>query len=161
MSYVTPADFAKKMIDAGEAKVFMSTKDTLIRAYMAGAILARMAAEKGVVCSPIDGDQPSLLIGLATWAQVCGLRIVAAGKSSEYDFVYDPATDKITSNGVTVDAPGFGDWLDAGDRPWAEVIAARARLVPLPQRAVPDLCEMVVVANALDMAPDRDRKSVV
>ncbi|WP_244936013.1 formate/nitrite transporter family protein [Paracoccus siganidrum] len=32
------------MIDAGEAKVFMSTKDTLIRAYMAGAILALAAA---------------------------------------------------------------------------------------------------------------------
>ena len=44
MSYVSPRDFAKKMIDAGEAKVFMSTKDTLIRAYMAGAILALSAA---------------------------------------------------------------------------------------------------------------------
>lgn len=44
MSYVPPADFARKMIDAGEAKVFMSTKDTLIRAYMAGAILALAAA---------------------------------------------------------------------------------------------------------------------
>ncbi|MFV0301379.1 MAG: formate/nitrite transporter family protein [Paracoccus sp. (in: a-proteobacteria)] len=44
MSYVTPQDLAKKMIDAGEAKVFMSTKDTLIRAYMAGAILALAAA---------------------------------------------------------------------------------------------------------------------
>lgn len=44
MSYVPPNDFAKKMIDAGEAKVFMSTKDTLIRAYMAGAILALAAA---------------------------------------------------------------------------------------------------------------------
>ncbi|WP_420732354.1 formate/nitrite transporter family protein, partial [Hwanghaeella sp. 1Z406] len=29
---------------AGESKVFMSTKDTLIRAYMAGAILALAAA---------------------------------------------------------------------------------------------------------------------
>lgn len=44
MSYINPPDFAKKMIDAGEAKVFMSTKDTLIRAYMAGAILALAAA---------------------------------------------------------------------------------------------------------------------
>ena len=44
MSYVTPPDFARKMIDAGEAKVFMSTRDTLIRAFMAGAILALAAA---------------------------------------------------------------------------------------------------------------------
>ena len=32
------------MIDAGEAKIFMSTRDTLIRAFMAGAILALAAA---------------------------------------------------------------------------------------------------------------------
>lgn len=44
MDYVAPTDFIKKMIDAGEAKVFMSTRDTLIRAFMAGAILALAAA---------------------------------------------------------------------------------------------------------------------
>lgn len=44
MSYVQPKEFAAKMVEAGESKVFMSTKDTLIRAYMAGAILALAAA---------------------------------------------------------------------------------------------------------------------
>ncbi|MBB2971715.1 formate/nitrite transporter family protein [Mesorhizobium sp. RMAD-H1] len=44
MSYVQPQDFVTKMIDAGEAKVFMSTRDTMIRAFMAGAILALAAA---------------------------------------------------------------------------------------------------------------------
>ncbi len=44
MSYVTPTEFVTKMIDAGEAKIFMSTRDTLIRAFMAGAILALSAA---------------------------------------------------------------------------------------------------------------------
>lgn len=44
MSYNTPAQFAEKMIDAGEAKILMSTRDTLIRSYMAGAILALAAA---------------------------------------------------------------------------------------------------------------------
>ncbi|QOL81043.1 formate/nitrite transporter family protein [Pseudooceanicola spongiae] len=44
MAYVTPAEFAAKMVEAGEAKIFMSTKDTLIRSYMAGAILALAAA---------------------------------------------------------------------------------------------------------------------
>ena len=44
MSYVIPSEFVTKMIDSGESKVFMSTKDTLIRAYMAGAILALAAA---------------------------------------------------------------------------------------------------------------------
>lgn len=44
MSYVNPAQFVTKMIDAGEIKAFMSTRDTVIRAYMAGAILALAAA---------------------------------------------------------------------------------------------------------------------
>jgi formate transporter len=44
MSYLSPSEFVTKMIDAGEAKVFMSTRDTVIRAYMAGAILALAAA---------------------------------------------------------------------------------------------------------------------
>jgi formate/nitrite transporter len=44
MSYVDPRQFVTKMVDAGESKVFMSTRDTVIRAYMAGAILALAAA---------------------------------------------------------------------------------------------------------------------
>ena len=44
MSYLAPTEFVTKMIDSGEAKVFMSTRDTLIRAFMAGAILALAAA---------------------------------------------------------------------------------------------------------------------
>lgn len=44
MSYLEPTKFVGKMIDAGEAKAFMSTRDTVIRAYMAGAILALAAA---------------------------------------------------------------------------------------------------------------------
>lgn len=44
MSYVNPAEFVAKMIDAGESKAMMSTRDTLIRAFMAGAILAIAAA---------------------------------------------------------------------------------------------------------------------
>jgi len=43
MSYLVPTEFVTKMVDAGESKVFMSTRDTLIRAYMAGAILALAA----------------------------------------------------------------------------------------------------------------------
>ena len=44
MSYVDPRQFVTKMIDAGESKAFMSTRDTVIRAFMAGAILALAAA---------------------------------------------------------------------------------------------------------------------
>ena len=43
MSYLEPTEFVKKMVDAGESKACMSTKDTLIRAFMAGATLALAA----------------------------------------------------------------------------------------------------------------------
>ncbi|TQL47602.1 formate/nitrite transporter [Homoserinimonas aerilata] len=44
MSYVKPADLVTAMIDAGQSKVLMSTRDTLVRATMAGALLALGAA---------------------------------------------------------------------------------------------------------------------
>jgi formate/nitrite transporter len=43
MAYLVPSEFVVKMVDAGESKIFMSTRDTLVRAYMAGAILALAA----------------------------------------------------------------------------------------------------------------------
>ncbi|MDB6182442.1 NAD(P)H-dependent oxidoreductase [Paracoccus fistulariae] len=133
--------------------VIMVTKET---DSVIGPILSRMAAQRGRVCSPVDGDQPSLLIGLATWADTIGLNLVAVGKASEYDMVFDPATDSITSNGQRVQVPGFGDWIEGRGCDWPAVAAARARLAAaLPQRAVPDLCEMTVVANALGLRPDR------
>jgi formate transporter len=44
VSYVPPTELARAMVDAGQSKVLMSTRDTLIRAYMAGAILTLGAA---------------------------------------------------------------------------------------------------------------------
>lgn len=44
MTYVKPPELITAMIDSGESKIFMSTRDTLIRAFMAGAILALAAA---------------------------------------------------------------------------------------------------------------------
>ena len=43
MSYLAPPQFVQKMIDAGEEKIRLSTKDTVIRSYMAGAILGLAA----------------------------------------------------------------------------------------------------------------------
>jgi len=44
MSYLVPSELVLKVIDAGEMKVNLSTRDTLIRAYMGGAILTLAAA---------------------------------------------------------------------------------------------------------------------
>ncbi len=122
-----------------------------------GPGLARLAREKGVVVTPVDGDQPSLLIGLASWAEVLGLEIVAIGKSSEYDFVFDPATGSVTCNGVTRLLPELRQhWIGGDPATVAKTAAARARMLgqAFPLRAVPDLCEMMLVANALDYSAD-------
>jgi formate/nitrite transporter len=44
MAYLVPSEFVTMMVDAGESKIYMATRDTLIRAFMAGAILALAAA---------------------------------------------------------------------------------------------------------------------
>ncbi|MBN2700213.1 MAG: formate/nitrite transporter family protein [Methylothermaceae bacterium] len=54
MSYLVPSEFVTKMVDAGESKIYMSTRDTVIRAYMAGAILA-LAAVFAVTASVQTG----------------------------------------------------------------------------------------------------------
>lgn len=40
MSYITPKEFSKFLVDAGEDKVHMAVRDVLIRSTMAGALLA-------------------------------------------------------------------------------------------------------------------------
>jgi len=122
---------------------------------VAGPGLAAMAEARGKVVTPVDGDQPSLLVGLVTWAETLGFEIVAAGKSSEYDFVFDASRGIIDSNGRVIDAAGFAAVDRLGDRDCAEVVATRARLAAaLPQKLVPDLCEMTLVSNATGLMAD-------
>ncbi len=56
MAYLAPSEFVTKMVDAGESKIFMSTRDTVIRAYMAGAMLT-LAAWFAVTMS-VNTGQP-------------------------------------------------------------------------------------------------------
>lgn len=55
MSYLEPSEFVSKMVDQGESKVYMSTKDTLIRAFMAGAILG-LAAVFAITVATVTGS---------------------------------------------------------------------------------------------------------
>ena len=67
MSYLAPSEFVAKMVEAGESKVFMSTKDTLIRAYMAGADLSllRPISSFGALASGLPFSIPLMMILLA------------------------------------------------------------------------------------------------
>ncbi|HTU01259.1 MAG TPA: hypothetical protein VMG58_05565, partial [Candidatus Sulfotelmatobacter sp.] len=99
-----------------------------------GPLFHRRAKAAGLVYTPVDGDQPSLLMQLVVWARVLGLDILSAGKSSEYDFVYDPATRRVTSLDRSADVPGFEALWDLGTRDPGTVIRARAEALPgIPQ----------------------------
>lgn len=49
-----------------------------------GPLLARKAAEKGVVYSMAFGDQPALICDLVDWARTCGFPVVAAGRGHKW-----------------------------------------------------------------------------
>jgi predicted homoserine dehydrogenase-like protein len=51
---------------------------------LAGPLLARRAAQAGVVYSLAYGDQPSLICELVDWARSSGFAVVCAGKGTKY-----------------------------------------------------------------------------
>ena len=150
-----PEAAARHALTAISAKrhVLLVTKET---DSVAGPMLSRLARQAGVGVTPVDGDQPSLLIDLITWGETLGFDILAAGKSSEYDFVFDRASGAVTSNGKEATLPALAEHWHPGARSLREVAAARAAILgsAYPLKAVPDLCEMTLVANATGFAAD-------
>lgn len=51
---------------------------------LAGPLLAKKAADAGVVYSLAYGDQPALICEQVDWARTCGFDVVAAGKGTLY-----------------------------------------------------------------------------
>ena len=49
-----------------------------------GPVLARQAAQAGVVYSLAFGDQPALICSLVDWARTCGFPVVAAGRGHKW-----------------------------------------------------------------------------
>lgn len=129
----------------------MVTKETEV---VIGPMLAHLAARNGVVHTPVDGDQPSLLIGLIGWARMLGLPVIAAGKSSESDFVWDAEDGTVTAWETPVPAADFAARFGGKASEPMALLAARSTL-PFPRTTVPDLCEMGIVANHTGLMPDR------
>jgi predicted homoserine dehydrogenase-like protein len=119
-----------------------------------GASLAKLAAEQRLSYLPGDGDQPANLLRLLSWVSAVGLDIVAVGKSSEYDLVFDPADSTVTQNGETVPVPGFADLLTLGEDIPATLGKRAEALTGLKRRAAADYCEMTVVAQRVGMPAD-------
>ena len=59
---------------------------------LAGPLLARRAAEAGIVYSFAYGDQPALIAELVDWARTAGFEVVCAGKGTKYLPVYHAST---------------------------------------------------------------------
>jgi len=150
----TGADAAEKALAAG-MHVIMVSKET---DSVIGPLMARKAREKGLVYTTGDGDQPSMLIGLVSWARALGLNVVGAGKASEYDFVYDAEQKAVVcaGQGRTIPVPELAaDWR-LGDRAVDAILQLRSAILSsLTMRTVADLCEMTIVANATGLLPDR------
>jgi predicted homoserine dehydrogenase-like protein len=113
-----------------------------------GPLLAAKARAAGLAYTFVEGDQPALLISLMSWAETLGLPILAAGKSSEYDYVFDPATGRTRWLAEEVPSRGLADLMALGADAAATIAARAEALAALPQRTVPDYCEMALVANA-------------
>ena len=134
--------------------VIMASKEAGI---VVGPILNHLANQKGVVYTEVEGDQPSLLIGLNSWAETLGLEVLAAGKSSEYDFVLKE-DDTLCWREHRHQHSGMLDLWQCDDGDWQSLIEKRNAVVvnaKYPTRTVPDFCELGVVANGTGLFPDR------
>ncbi|RKR07630.1 putative homoserine dehydrogenase-like protein [Kushneria sinocarnis] len=146
------ARLAHEAIQAGK-HVGIATKET---ESVIGPWLTWQARERGLVFTPLDGDQPSLLIGLISWARTLGFEIIAAGKSSEYDFIRHHDSETVTSNHRTHEATGIADCWPLDAHEVSTTLAGRAEATrSIVSVSVPDLCEMTNVANATGLMPDR------
>ena len=133
--------------------VGMVTKET---DSVVGPWLNRLALDHGVVYTTVDGDQPANLIGLVTWARVLGFEVICAGKSSEHDFVHDPARGVVTHAGTSRPVAGLAGLWRLGSDAAATLDARRQALAAFPLSATPDYCEMNVVANSTGLLPSCD-----
>ncbi len=67
-------------IEAGKHVIMVNVEADV----MCGPVLARRAAEKGVVYSMAYGDQPAAICELVDWCKSCGFELVAAGKGMNF-----------------------------------------------------------------------------
>jgi len=59
---------------------------------LAGPLLARRAAEAGIIYSMAYGDQPALIAEMVDWARTSGFEVVCAGKGTKYLPLYHQST---------------------------------------------------------------------
>lgn len=144
--------YAAAAIDLGRHVVMVSKEvESVVGPWLAGR-----ATEHGVRYLCGRGDQPANLLALMSWVRRLGLEVVAVGKSSEYDLVYEPATGRVSCLQEGVEAPELTDLLDARTDTRGVLAARRDAVATLVGPVAADLCEMGIVARRLGFAPDRE-----
>jgi predicted homoserine dehydrogenase-like protein len=108
---------------------------------LAGPLLARRAAEAGIVYSLAYGDQPALIAEMVDWGRAAGLDIVCAGKGTKYLPAYHASTPETVWGHY-----GFSEaQVAAGD--------FNARMFNSFLDGTKSAIEMAAVANATGLEP--------
>ena len=79
---------------------------------LAGPLLARRAAEAGIIYSMASGDQPALIAELVDWARTIGLEVICAGKGTKHLPIYHQSTPETVWDhyGFTPEQVSSGDF---------------------------------------------------
>ncbi|RFC64594.1 flagellar biosynthesis protein FlgA [Fulvimarina endophytica] len=111
---------------------------------LAGPMLARKAAEAGIVYSMASGDQPALIAELVDWARCSGFEVVCAGKGTKYLPQYHQSTpDTVWSHyGFTPEQLASGDFNPKMFNSFLD--------------GTKSALEMAAVSNACGLLPPRD-----
>lgn len=144
------ADAAVIALNKG-INVYMVSKET---DSVCGSILNQIAAENHVVYALVNGDQPRNLLDLYSWAKLLGLEVIAAGKSSEYDFVWDHDTGSL----IYLDSSSEPEHLPQMQECWryegVKTLEKRRELLDKYTQVISaDLCEMNLVSNVTGLVP--------
>lgn len=134
-----------------DINVYMVSKET---DSVCGVYLNYLANKNNKVYSLVNGDQPRNAIDLYSWAKINGFKIIAVGKASEYDFVWDRETEKITyTDGISEDKyiPAMNGYREYKSK---ETLKYRKELLKDYINVVSaDLCEMNLVSNIIGFKP--------
>ena len=108
---------------------------------LAGPLLARRAAEAGIIYSMAAGDQPSLIAEMVDWARTIGFEVVCAGKGTKYLPSYHRSTpDTVWGHyGFSPEQVSSGDF--------------NAQMFNSFLDGTKSALEMAAVANSCDLTP--------
>jgi predicted homoserine dehydrogenase-like protein len=108
---------------------------------LAGPLLAKRAAQAGIVYSLAYGDQPALICEMVDWARAAGFEVIAAGKGTKYLPAYHASTPETV----------WGHYgLTAED---ARIGGMNAQMFNSFLDGTKSAIEMAAVANATGLTP--------